>query len=242
MTSGGGQDNVNILADPIPKQGTNPEDVESQIAIDMTQVSAADRERAYFDLHGIPNHPSETPQLIQSSLERLDQEVQRLGDKAAYEMAEAHSSGYVRDCELRLAFLRADMFDAKKAALRLVRFFQAKLDLFGTEKLAMDITQDDLDHDDMNSLYSGYGRFLDQPDQTGRAVATLFSNDEQLDFSAMTLVSFTLFRKCDARSTVSSLTHTYTHIRSCGGSTIKLWLYARVLTINDGVLWQLSSG
>ncbi|CAJ1939093.1 unnamed protein product [Cylindrotheca closterium] len=184
----GGQDNFDVLAGPVPNEGTKPEDVETQIASDLAQASPGDRERAYFDLHGIPNVWSETPQLIQQNLERMDQKVQGIRYKVAFEMAEAQSSRYVRDRELRLTFLRADMFDANKAALRFARFFQAKLDLFGQEKLALNITQDDLDHDDMMLLNSGYGRFLEQPDQTGRPVAVLFFNEEQLNFNIISLL------------------------------------------------------
>jgi hypothetical protein len=63
------------------------------------------------------------------------------------------NSKYVENRLFRLAFLRADSFDARKAGLRIVRFFQLQLDLFGEDKLVMDIVQDDLDHEAMEEKY-----------------------------------------------------------------------------------------
>jgi hypothetical protein len=91
---------------------------------------------------------------------------------------------YTRNRDLRLAFLRTELFDSQQAALRLIRHFQMKLDLFGRDKLAMDITQDDLDKNDMDALYSGTARFISATDRAGRIINLVAPGD----FSAIALV------------------------------------------------------
>jgi hypothetical protein len=55
--------------------------------------------------------------------------------KEAYVQAEAQNKEYVTCDKLRLKFLQAEMFNAKLAAERMVRFFDEKKKLFGPEKL-----------------------------------------------------------------------------------------------------------
>ena len=125
----------------------------------MAKLSVADREKAYMDIHGISEDAEKPPELILVCLVLLQNEIDSLSDKKAYNIAQRLDPEYVRDRDFRLAFLRCENFDCKKAALQIIRHFQIKLDLLGEDKLAMDITQDDLDRDDMNVLYSAVGGF-----------------------------------------------------------------------------------
>jgi hypothetical protein len=84
---------------------------------------------------------------------------------------------YVRNRNFRLMFLRSDQFDVKRAALRLARHFQVKLDLFGEAKLAEDITQDDLDKVTMEALYSGFVQLLPTRNRAGRAISIFVANE-----------------------------------------------------------------
>ncbi|KAL3935574.1 MAG: hypothetical protein SGBAC_008938, partial [Bacillariaceae sp.] len=136
----------------------------------MAKLSVADREKVYMDVHCIADDVAETPELIEESLIALQTNIELLPDKRAYNIAERLVPKYVRDRDFRLAFIRCDKFDCQKAALRIVRHFQMKLELFGEDKLAMDITQDDLDKDDMDALYSGVGRLLNAFDSGGRII------------------------------------------------------------------------
>ena len=63
-----------------------------------------------------------------------------------------------------------------------------KLDLFGAEKLAMDITQDDLDAEDIDVLYNVGGRFLDAFDSGGRIINFLIQIPKV--FKTKSVVSF----------------------------------------------------
>ena len=108
--------------------------------------------------------------MISTALSNLEVELQLWTSKEAYEAKKSMNPDYVSDKKFQLKFLRADRFDAKQAALRLVRHFQAKLELFGKSKLVKDIVQDDLDRDDMEALYSGFSQMLPVRDRAGRLV------------------------------------------------------------------------
>mmetsp|Transcript_2580 Transcript_2580/g.6201 ORF Transcript_2580/g.6201 Transcript_2580/m.6201 type:complete len:475 (-) Transcript_2580:345-1769(-) len=161
---------ADVFSKQVPPNATDPESVDSLIASQMAQLSVAGREKAYMDVHGIPDFATETPELIHRSLLQFQHEIEMLPDKKAYDIARRLDPTYVEDRDFRLAFLRCDKFDCQKAALRIIRHFQMKLDLFGEDKLAMDITQDDLDAEDMHALYSSAGRFLNAYDSGGRII------------------------------------------------------------------------
>ncbi|CAJ1965087.1 unnamed protein product [Cylindrotheca closterium] len=161
---------ANVFDKQRPPNASDPKTADSLIAAQMTKLSIADREKAYMDIHGISEDAQETPELIQESLLLLQNEINLLPDKKAYIIAGQLDPKYTQDRDFCLAFLRCEKFDCQKAALRIVRHFQMKLDLFGQDKLATDITQDDLDMDDMDALYSGAGRFLNAYDSAGRVI------------------------------------------------------------------------
>ncbi|KAL3927399.1 MAG: hypothetical protein SGBAC_013103 [Bacillariaceae sp.] len=150
---------ADLFSKRIPPNASDPESADSLIASQMAKLSVADREKVYMDVHGISDNAQETPGLIQESLVRIQNEIELLPDKRAYNSAERLDPQYVKNSDFHLSFLRCEKFDCQKAALRIVRHFQMKLDLFGEDNLAMDITQDDLDMDDMDAVYSCGGRF-----------------------------------------------------------------------------------
>ena len=133
-----------LLSGPIPAETPDPNDAEALVARSMSASSKTELEQAYYDVHGITDEVVETRALIEDCLATLDTEIQSLNDKQAYLRAEGMNSDYVKNRDFRLMFLRADRFNTKRAALRLIRHFQLKLELFGADKLAVDITQDDL--------------------------------------------------------------------------------------------------
>ncbi|CAJ1962885.1 unnamed protein product [Cylindrotheca closterium] len=160
-----------VFSGPVPHNASDPENADSLIASQMAKLSVADREKVYNDVHGIPDDcVEETSELIHNSLWGLQHEIDILPDKKAYNIAERLNPKYTQDRDFRLAFLRCEKFDCHKAALRFVRHFQMKLDLFGQDMLTKDITQDDLDVDDMECLYLSNGRFLNTHDKAGRRI------------------------------------------------------------------------
>mmetsp|Transcript_35084 Transcript_35084/g.84971 ORF Transcript_35084/g.84971 Transcript_35084/m.84971 type:complete len:468 (-) Transcript_35084:1301-2704(-) len=162
--------NPNILSEKMPENATNVDEIDSIIAQQMMKLSVEDREKVYSDVHGVKEGKKENEEMIQDGLDSMQREIEKLQHKEAYDMACTKDQKYVESRSFQLAFLRADSFDARKAAIRFVRHFQVKLDLFGEEKLVMDIVQDDLDRDTMGALYSGTGQILDTTDSAGRCI------------------------------------------------------------------------
>jgi hypothetical protein len=147
------------------------------IAKAMNQLSIKDREQAYEDLHGVSAAVHETPALITESFHNLEQCLQKIRHKPAYDMAQTIQSSYVQDPRLCLMLLRAERFDANKAASRMVKFLDWKLKLFGPERLCQwHIGLDDLDADARFMVESGLSQVLPERDSRGRVVSVVAAN------------------------------------------------------------------
>ncbi len=152
------------------EDSASPDDVDTLLAQDLAQLSMAEREKVFFDLHGVSGEVNETPEMIRGSLHMLQEQLDAIEDKHAYTKALSMDSTYVQAQTLQLKFLRADRFDPVAAAKRLTKFFEFKLELFGEDLLVRDITQDDLDDQDLKALYSGRGYDLPFRDRAGRLI------------------------------------------------------------------------
>lgn len=147
-----------------------PNEMDRIIAKEMTDLSLQEREMAENDVHGIPMSRPEDPLVVQNSLLHLQRHLEAMKQGTVYEEAAAMNWSYVSDHKFRLQFLRADLYDPKEAAERMIRFFDLKKSLFGAEKLVKDITLDDLDEDDMETLRSGYMQLPPYTDMAGRTL------------------------------------------------------------------------
>ncbi|KAL3930742.1 MAG: hypothetical protein SGBAC_011634, partial [Bacillariaceae sp.] len=147
--------------------------IDSLIANALNQLSLDEREALYYEMHGVDEIIKETPELVETSLDQLEIELERIRythpKSSAYTLAEEISPAYVQDQTLRIKFLRSEKFDVKKTAERIIRFFDCKLHFFGEEKLCKDITLQDLDKDDLKALKAGFMQILGR-DRAGRAV------------------------------------------------------------------------
>jgi hypothetical protein len=141
---------------------------------ELNQMSLEDRNRALEDVHGVKDPVEETLEFVDVSLKRLEEEVNKIKARAAYERALFMSPSYVKDADFRIMFLRADFFDPKKAAMRMVNYFHHKLRLFGMDRLVRAITLDDLNEDDLSDMLAGSLQVLPQTDRSGRTVVVSF--------------------------------------------------------------------
>jgi hypothetical protein len=83
--------------------------------------------------------PQEDPKMVARALGDLEEDTQNIFNKAAAcETAPATSPEHVRDPKFWLKFLRADKFDHKSAAQRLVAFFETKMEMRLSDKLTKD--------------------------------------------------------------------------------------------------------
>jgi hypothetical protein len=145
-------------------------------AKELSQLSAREREQTYYDIHGISEKTNEeNPEFIAQRLAQLQEVLDRkLPNQKAYDMALKINPNYVNNYSFRLKFLRSDDFDANKAAIRLAKHFDSKLELFGKEILCKDIEQDDLDEGSLKCLYSEWMQQLPVRDTSGRFVLVGF--------------------------------------------------------------------
>jgi hypothetical protein len=173
------QDGLNGRAPPerynskatLPPSGLpTPEEIDALIAREMNRMSLEEREKALDDVHGIGGMEEEDRDFVSSCLEELEDHLTTMKQETAYALAEAMSRQYVSAQNFRMMFLRADRYAAKDAAERMVRFFELKKSLFGAEKLVKDITLDDLDENDMDTLGSGCVQVSPLTDMTGRPI------------------------------------------------------------------------
>jgi hypothetical protein len=196
-------DEIAVLPDVTPEVNPCHNHADSLIAKQMAMLSMEDRERVYYDLHGVSEEVKETPETIEQKLSELEKALLKLAQKDAYDLAESMDPEYVQRKEFRLRFLRADHFVAKNAALRMARHFQAKLDLFGRCKLAQDIVQDDLNEDDMAVLYAGSHQILPMRDRAGRVVTVYFPSQKTQSMECDAKVRINKYARRVVVSTVS---------------------------------------
>jgi hypothetical protein len=92
------------------------------------------------EINGVRCHAiNETPELIQTSLIQLIYQLDVVvpdNEKRAYILSQekdkcAGTSTYINQIDFRLRFLRCELFDAKKAAYRMVKFLNLGLELYG---------------------------------------------------------------------------------------------------------------
>ena len=156
--------------DYVPSQ-TSAQDADALIAEQLSRMSSVDREKALFDLHGVPDSlVKETQELVARSLEEFDCKIKQIKKKDAYDAALLQDPSYVSDRRFRLKFLRTTNFDPTWAAKKFAQFFERKLELFGKDKLTKDITLNDLDHADIECLESGFCTILPLQDGAGRPI------------------------------------------------------------------------
>ena len=166
-----------------PSRDYSQKEADQVLADAMNQLSIKEREEVYEDLHGISSNSIEdleknNPQYVEECLQKLEEMICSIQNDTttsekrshAYEQAKQQCAEYVTNRKFRLQFLRADSYNVEHAAIRLLAYFEAKLELFGVEKLARDITQNDLSSDDMSLLESGYVQVLNQRDTAGRPI------------------------------------------------------------------------
>ena len=85
--------------------------------------------------------------------------------------------------------LRAERYNSKAAAARMVRFFSFKEMLFGEEKLVKDIHLEDLNESDLMALRSGYCQMFPERDRSGRPVLLVHGRENTAYHETMSLVS-----------------------------------------------------
>eukprot|EP00521_Asterionellopsis_glacialis_P012725 CAMPEP_0195302630 /NCGR_PEP_ID=MMETSP0707-20130614/31413_1 /TAXON_ID=33640 /ORGANISM="Asterionellopsis glacialis, Strain CCMP134" /LENGTH=350 /DNA_ID=CAMNT_0040365941 /DNA_START=112 /DNA_END=1161 /DNA_ORIENTATION=+ len=114
---------------------------------------------------------NETPELIATSLQQLEEALDTIPEKETYETALFIDPEYVESEEFRLAFLRADLFNVPAAARRMVNYWERKLYLFGPEKaFNRSLSILDLKEEDYIALGLGAIQLIPHLDEAGRGL------------------------------------------------------------------------
>ena len=109
------------------------DETDALLAMEFNQLSIDARERVLEEVHGITQIADETqPNFIDDSLCKLDSEIKNIKERWHYDRAHFLCPSRVRDVNFRLMFLRADNFNPRNAARRIVQHFTYKAELFGT--------------------------------------------------------------------------------------------------------------
>ena len=131
------------------------QEIDTLLSEAFNNLTFEERQAQQEELHGVADEIREERSLIENSLRELEFYLNQTKAGRVYEIAERQDPSYVQAKSLRLSFLRAEKYNAKAAADKLLRFFDEKEKLFGVEKLTRDITIDDLDEDDIEALKGG---------------------------------------------------------------------------------------
>ena len=141
---------------------------------DLQNLSLQDRNAVIEEIHGVQTiAPEETPLMISSALKELAIHIEQMPyeQKTAYlRSQELYPNSYINDRDFRLRFLRCELFDASKAAARMVDFLDMVSDLFGDYVLKRPIQITDFSWEEMQLLRRGYFQLLPYRDRSGRRI------------------------------------------------------------------------
>ena len=178
------------VAKALQEAQTYDESIDKMLALELGQLSVEERSSAEFDLHGISDAIEETPELVSNSLaemriylddilekEPLEEELNnpKTLRSSAYQMALAQNPSYAQNENLWIAMLRSVKFDSERAASKLLRFFQIKLDIFEEPLiLTKDISiTEHFSEPERQCLESGWMQIMKAEDNAGRTVLCL---------------------------------------------------------------------
>ncbi len=165
----------------------NLQELERTLAKEYHDKPRDERERLVNEFHGVSSRAiPETAELIYSSLEAFQKAIDYTiptHEKVGYHKACCMNSTYVQSPDFRIKFLRAELFDVNKAALRYVRNLNLLLDKFGEFSLMRQLYLSDLTKEEMNFFKKGYMQVLPFRDSVGRRITVNLGSFGGVDFS-----------------------------------------------------------
>eukprot|EP00521_Asterionellopsis_glacialis_P006220 CAMPEP_0195285374 /NCGR_PEP_ID=MMETSP0707-20130614/3231_1 /TAXON_ID=33640 /ORGANISM="Asterionellopsis glacialis, Strain CCMP134" /LENGTH=347 /DNA_ID=CAMNT_0040344857 /DNA_START=267 /DNA_END=1307 /DNA_ORIENTATION=+ len=101
---------------------------------ERASLSAEERTKIEVERLGLESEIEETPELLENSFASLEEALDDIEHKEAYETALFINPTHVTSDEMRLAFLRVERYDAAKAAKRMVHYWERKVEVFGYDR------------------------------------------------------------------------------------------------------------
>jgi hypothetical protein len=160
------------------KEEVETKNVDAILAQEMWRLPLQDRNKIQEEIHGVRSMaPEETMQSVRTALWQLDQELEDLptASKQAYFNAKSNttisrSDPFVLSDDVRLCFLRAELFDPGKAAIRYTKYLNLLAKYFGTVALERPLRYSDLSKDEQDLCRDGKTQCLPSRDRAGRLV------------------------------------------------------------------------
>lgn len=149
----------------------NDLDVGALFAQELNALSLQERNTLFERIHGVESLEVETEEMLNRKLQELNHALDEIDHKPAYNKALCQDNTYVKSRKFQLMFLRADSFNVKQAAKKIVGFMEEKLQRFGSKALARSLTLNDLSVPARSLLAKkGVIQLLPARDRVGRAV------------------------------------------------------------------------
>jgi len=171
------------------KPSGKPYDFGSLISKEMLKYNLDERNAIYEEVHGVANLcPDESePGMIEMALEELENELLFLPEsqKSAFLQSQTLEKTYVNERDFRLRFLRADLFNARKAALRITMFLEAVLEIYGPYALERPVRLSDFSRKEMKVFNLGRIQLLPYRDRVGRRIIIGFPNQQHKHSQAL---------------------------------------------------------
>ena len=171
--------NTNITQRPPPLLA--PERADATWAQELYEMEPPEREAINYELHGVQSRAvPETPEFLHIALQQLTVYVDTVlqpSEKRAYTYAvQTLQSTYVHTDELKVRFLRAELFDVSKAARRYCHGLQYLYDHFGDIALLRQLHLADLNAEETQFLHKGFKQLLPSRDRFGRRMMAHFGS------------------------------------------------------------------
>lgn len=151
--------------------------VDKLLSQELMKLSFQDRTKIHEEVHGVSCLAplDDNPALLQTCLLLMALEVERIAVKPAVDYARhVLQSDYINNnVELRLRFLRSELWDPRKAAQQFVGYFELVRDYYGDEALMRPIRLSDFNKEELDLLKLGEYQLLPFRDRSGRRILTL---------------------------------------------------------------------
>lgn len=176
---------------------------DSILATALNKLTFHERESVNDEIHGInierkyieqSGAVEESPELLSRSLDELQAELDRLcsAEGGFGELAYAFQRSqdlygstpegtYFNTSDFRLMFIRCDRFDCKKAAIRLCKFADLFLEIFGEFALQRPVRFSDLEENEVAMLKNGFSCPFPRRDRAGRRIYCHFAQNYNAD-------------------------------------------------------------
>ena len=132
------------------------EDCMKFLAKELSKLDVTDRERVFYDLHGILDTTKEDPVKIDQLLQQMDYVLSQCKHET-YLAALEQNRDLVTSRKFRLQFLRCEQYDVKEAATHIVKYLELKRLVFGMDMLTTKITLENMGERGRKCVESGMG-------------------------------------------------------------------------------------